>query len=137
MKNGMHKIIPNKKILAEYLKYNIVGSINFIVCQIIYVILLFKFKINYIIAYTICNFISACFSYTVNSKITFGESKYSFKNFIKVYCSHLFEYFLNISIVAILVEMLHISKVLSPMITPIVTTPLIFILVKKSIKKES
>lgn len=137
MKNGMHKIIPSRKTLMEYLKYNIVGSINFIVCQIIYVILLFKFKINYVIAYTICNFISACFSYIVNSKVTFEESKYSIKNFIKVYCSHLFEYFLNLAIVTTLIEILHISKILAPMITPVITTPLIFILVKKSIKKES
>lgn len=135
-KNRMFSKI-DKKVIFEYIKYNLIGTINFTTCQVIYIILLTKFKINYVIAYTVCNIISICISYLLNTKITFKEEKYSVKRFVRVYVSHLFEYILNLAIVTILIEICSVSQIISPMIAPIITTPIIFILVKKSIKKES
>lgn len=127
----------NKNSVIEYIKYNIVGTSNFTVCQLIYMFLILKFDTNYILAYTICNFISSIISYIFNLKITFKESKYSVIDFFKVYMSHIVEYFLNIGIIFFLINFMSISKLIAPMISPILTTPIIFILVRKSIKKKA
>lgn len=127
----------NKNSIVEYIKYNIVGTSNFVVCQLIYMFLILKFNMNYILAYTICNFISSIISYIFNLKITFKENRYSLMDFFKVYMSHIVEYFLNIGIMFFLINFMSISKLIAPMISPILTTPIIFILVRKSIKKES
>ena len=55
----------------EYIKFNIIGTTNFIVSQIFYIILLLIFNLNYIIAYTITSVLSVIASYFLNSKFTF------------------------------------------------------------------
>lgn len=141
MKNGMFSLkfkiaFFNKNILDEYIKYNILGSINFLICHIIYISLCHYFNINYKLAYTICNVISSLLSYIFNLKITFKQKNFSIKDFLKVYLSHIIEYFLNIMIVTFLVEIFKISELIAPIIAPALTTPLTFILVRLSLKKD-
>lgn len=141
MKNGMYKIkiklpLLKKELFYEYIKYNLLGTINFIICHAIYICLCNYFNINYRLSYTICNIISAFLSYILNLKITFNQSNFKIKDFMKVYASHLLEYVCNILLITIFVEFFKISELVAPLIAPIITTPLAFNLVRKSIKKR-
>lgn len=141
MKNGIfnlkYKICLLKgDIFKEYIKYNLLGSINFIICHIIYICLCNYLNINYKLSYIICNFISSLLSYIFNLKITFNQKSFLIKDFIKVYVSHIIEFLCNISLVTILVEFLKLSELIAPIIVPVITTPLAFYLVRVSLKKK-
>ena len=60
--------------IKEYIKFNIIGTSNFIVSQIFYITLFLVFNLNYIIAYTITSILSVIASYFLNSKFTFKIS---------------------------------------------------------------
>ena len=68
-----------KDKILEYIKFNIIGTANFVVAQIFYLTLYLVFKINYLVAYTITSILSISASYYLNSKFTFKEEKYSLK----------------------------------------------------------
>ncbi|MPN04941.1 hypothetical protein SDC9_152190 [bioreactor metagenome] len=71
-----------KDKIIEYIKFNIIGTANFIVAQIFYLTLYLVFKIDYLIAYTITSIISISASYYLNSKFTFKEQKFSLKKYL-------------------------------------------------------
>lgn len=118
----------------EYIKFNIVGTANFIVSQIFYLTLYMIFKVNYIIAYTITSIISISASYYLNSKFTFKEEKYSLKKYILSFLVYLFEYALNLGIILVLVNMFKFSKAIAPIVAPIFSTIPVFFLMKLVIK---
>ena len=138
LKNKLYSKITflKKEFVYEYIKYNILGTINFVICHIIYMYLCNNFKIDYKISYTMCNVLSALLSYTLNLKITFNQNTFKFTDFVKVYLSHILEYIFNLFLITIFVEVFKVSELISPLIAPIVTTPLTFILVRRSIKKR-
>lgn len=118
----------------EYIKFNIVGTANFIVSQIFYLTLYMIFKVNYIIAYTITSIISISASYYLNSKFTFKEEKYSLKKYVLSFLVYLLEYALNLGIILVLVNMFKFSKAIAPIIAPIFSTIPVFFLMKLVIK---
>ena len=67
--------LKNKSI--EYIKFNIVGTINFILSQIFYIFLHLVFNIQYIFAYTVTSLLSVIASYYFNSKYTFKQNNHS------------------------------------------------------------
>lgn len=118
----------------EYIKFNIVGTANFIVSQIFYLTLYMIFKVNYIIAYTITSIISISASYYLNSKFTFKEEKYSLKKYVLSFLVYLLEYALNLGIILVLVNMFKFSKAIAPIVAPIFSTIPVFFLMKLVIK---
>lgn len=130
----INKLKLYKSKIIEYIKFNIVGSINFIVSQIFYLTLYMIFKVNYIIAYTITSIISISASYYLNSKFTFKEEKYSLKKYILSFLVYLFEYALNLGIILVLVNMFKFSKAIAPIVAPIFSTIPVFFLMKLVIK---
>lgn len=132
------KLIKNFKLykgkLIEYLKFNLIGTLNFIISQIFYLTLYMFFKINYIIAYTFTSLISISASYYFNSKYTFKEKKYSLKKYFFSFLVYLFEYALNLCIILILVNIFNFSKAIAPLISPIFSTIPVFFLMKLVIK---
>ena len=119
-----------KSKLIEYIKFNIVGIINFWVSQLFYLILYLGLKINYLISYSIISVISITASYFLNSKFTFKNNKFSFKKFLLTFLVYLFEYGLNMVVILILVNILGISKVFAPMLAPVVSTLPVFLLMR-------
>ena len=81
--------------VKEYIKFNIIGTSNFIVSQIFYITLFMVFKFNYIVAYTITSILSICAAYFLNSKFTFKNENYSAKKFSLSVLVYIFEYILN------------------------------------------
>lgn len=128
---------PNtyKNKVNEYIKFNIIGTSNFIVSQIIYLILHLKFNIGYIVAYIITSILSVVLSYYLNSRYTFKENTYSISKFYSSILIYVFEFTLNITIIIILVSIFKLNTVISPFIAPVFSTPVLFFMMRRIIKK--
>lgn len=124
-----------KKKLEEYIKFNIIGTINFIVSQILYITLFTVFKLDFIISYTIISVLSIIVSYFINSKLTFETNSYSVKKLFLTTLVYVFEYILNLTIIILLVLTFNINEILAPIIAPIFSTLPTFLLIKTVIKR--
>lgn len=125
-----------KEKIKEYIKFNIIGTINFVVSQGLYLILYLYFHINYIVAYTITSVISITASYFFNSKYTFKENHYTLKKYILSILVYLFEYALNLGLILLLVNKFSINKTIAPIIAPIFSTIPVFFLMRLVIKNK-
>ena len=115
--------------VKEYIKFNIIGTSNFIVSQIFYITL-------YIVAYTITSILSICAAYFLNSKFTFKNENYSAKKFSLSVLVYIFEYILNMGIIIFLVKTFNINEIIAPLIAPIFSTPPVFFLMRAAIKNN-
>ncbi|MEW9078650.1 GtrA family protein [Terrisporobacter glycolicus] len=123
-----------KDKIMEYIKFNIIGTANFIVAQIFYLTLYLVFKIHYLVAYTITSVISITASYYLNSRFTFKEQKYSFKKYLLSFLVYIFEYALNLGVILLLVNIFGLSKAIAPIIAPVFSTIPVFFLMRLVIK---
>lgn len=121
--------------IKEYIKFNIVGTINFIVAQGFYLTLYLKLQLNYVVAYTITSIISVTASYYFNSKFTFKNSTYSFRKYLLSILVYIFEYIFNMCIILSLVNVFNINKAFAPMVAPIFSTIPVFLLMRIVINK--
>lgn len=123
--------------IKEYIKFNIIGTSNFLVSQVFYIILFMVFKLNYILAYTITSILSIIASYFLNSKFTFKNENYSAKKFSLSVLVYIFEYILNMGIIIFLVKILGINEIIAPLIAPVFSTPPVFFLMRLVIKNKN
>ena len=133
----MNKFNFLKGKLKEYIKFNIIGTSNFIVSQIFYIILLLAFNLNYIIAYTITSVLSVIASYFLNSKFTFKNDNYSTKKLYLSILVYVFEYIFNMGIIIFLVLIFNVNQIIAPLIEPIFSTPPVFFLMRLVIKNKN
>lgn len=133
----MHNTKKIKGKIIEYIKFNIIGIINFLVSQLIYITLYLFIRINYIIAYTITSILSITAAYFLNSKFTFKEKNYSTKKFSMTALIYIFEYLLNLGIIILMVNVFGISKIIAPIMAPAFSTPPVFFLMRAVIKKKN
>ena len=120
--------------IKEYIKFNIIGTSNFLVSQVFYIILFMVFKLNYILAYSILSIIA---SYFLNSKFTFKNENYSAKKFSLSVLVYIFEYILNMGIIIFLVKTFNINEIIAPLIAPVFSTPPVFFLMRLVIKNKN
>lgn len=130
----MDKLKLYKDKIIEYIKFNIIGTANFVVAQIFYLTLYLVFNINYLVAYTTTSIISITASYYLNSKFTFKEQKYSLKKYLLSFLVYVFEYALNLGIILALVNLLDLSEAIAPIIAPVFSTIPVFFLMRLVIK---
>ena len=123
--------------IKEYIKFNIIGTSNFLVSQVFYIILFIVFKLNYILAYTITSILSIIASYFLNSKFTFKSESYSTKKFSLSVLVYIFEYILNMGIIIFLVKTFNINEIIAPLIAPVFSTPPVFFLMRLVIKNKN
>ena len=123
-----------KDKIIEYIKFNLIGTANFVVSQIFYLALYLVFKINYLVAYTTTSIISITASYYLNSKFTFKDQKYSLKKYLLSFLVYVFEYALNLGIILALVNLLDLSEAIAPIIAPVFSTIPVFFLMRLVIK---
>ena len=116
--------------VKEYIKFNIIGTSNFIVSQIFYITLFMVFKFNYIVAYTITSILSIIASYFLNSKFTFKNENYSAKKFS-------LSVLVNMGIIIFLVKTFNINEIIAPLIAPVFSTPPVFFLMRLVIKNKN
>ena len=133
-KNLSQKFKLYKDKIIEYIKFNLIGTANFVVAQIFYLTLYLVFKINYLVAYTTTSIISITASYYLNSKFTFKDQKYSLKKYLLSFLVYVFEYALNLGIILALVNLLDLGEAIAPIIAPIFSTIPVFFLMRLVIK---
>lgn len=131
-----NKFSKLKKKVVEFIKFNLIGTINFLLSQCLYLLLFLVFKINYIISYSIVSIISILASYFFNTKITFKQNKYSFKKIILTFIIYLLEYLFNTSLIIFFVHRFNVSKTIAPFIVPIFTSIPMFWAMKFIIKRH-
>lgn len=131
-------MIKNNKInlIKEYILFNMTGTFIFVVCQLVYTILLVKLNTNYLKAFVISTFLSALMNFTLNSFFTFKSKELSKKKFLKILCIQFFEFMPNSTILIILIEVIKFPKILAPMICPVIMTPIMFFLSRKVLKSK-
>ncbi|OKP81742.1 polysaccharide synthesis protein GtrA [Paenibacillus helianthi] len=122
-----------KLLNKEFLKFVISGGINTLATYLMYLLLLLFF--NYSLSYTI-SYVSGIFlSYYLNTVFVFKE-KVSFKKFLKFPIVYFIQYLVNIFMLYVLVERVHLSTGIVPLIVIVVTIPITYALSKLIIKSK-
>ncbi len=126
--------------IVQFIKFGIVGVSNTIVNYVIYCAVLlglsgFRFfaKTDYIFAQIIAFVLSVLWSFYWNNKYVFREreNRVWWKALFKTYASYAFTgLFLNVILSFVWVEILGISKLISPIINLLVSVPVNFLMNK-------
>ena len=128
--------------LTQFVKFGIVGFSNTVISYVIYAVSLLTFEkrgwlpnYDYLVAQVIAFVLSVLWSFYWNNKYVFqkneNEERNILKALLKTYISYAFTgLFLSSILSALWVEVVHIPKLIAPIINLIVSVPLNFILNK-------
>lgn len=139
-----HKDLTESVIdgFMQFVKFGIVGVSNTVISYVVYLAVLFSFqkmgwlpKADYFIANVLAFILSVLWSFYWNNKFVFkqeeGEKRSIWKTLLKTYMSYAFSGLILTNVLSVLwIEVLHISKVIAPLINLVVSVPLNFILNK-------
>ncbi|MDU0203703.1 GtrA family protein [Paenibacillus sp. PFR10] len=125
-------ILLTKFLNKEFLKFLIIGALNFLLTYLIYLLMLMRF--NYLFSYGFSYLIGIIFSYFMNTFYVFHE-KASIKKAMSFPIIYIVQFLFSEVILYFLVEHIN-NKILSfaPIIIIIVTVPITFLLSKYIIK---
>lgn len=107
------------KALIQFLKFCIVGLSNTLICEGIYVVLLF-FGVHYLAANIIGNLISILNAYYWSNKYVFkaseGEERVWWKTLIKTYTTYGFSMVLSAGLLVFWLEIVGLSQYMGPVL---------------------
>lgn len=140
----IHKDLTDDIFAAvmQFVKFGIVGVSNTLISYILYTVSLMAFRaggifrdIDYLIAQIISFVLSVLWSFYWNNKMVFvlkdGERRSWWKALLKTYISYSFTgLFLNSALLALWVEVCHISEFVAPIINLLVSVPVNFLINK-------
>lgn len=136
------KVQTKKEVFIQFIKFGIVGVTNTVVSYVINVLVLFllgKFHLferwDYIIGNTVAFILSVLWSFFWNNKLVFDMGEASWKELLqallKMYLSYAFTGIILSNILSyIWIDVLHISKLIAPLINSAIGVPINFILNK-------
>lgn len=136
------KMQTKKEVFIQFIKFGIVGVTNTVVSYVINVLVLFllgKFHLferwDYIIGNTVAFILSVLWSFFWNNKLVFDMGEASWKELLqallKMYLSYAFTGIILSNILSyIWIDVLHISKLIAPLINSVIGVPINFILNK-------
>ncbi|MDQ0917606.1 GtrA family protein [Paenibacillus sp. V4I5] len=116
----------------EFLKFLIIGALNFLLTYIIYLLMLMHF--DYLISYGFAYLLGIIFSYFMNTYYVFSE-KVSIKKAMSFPFIYIVQFLISEGVLYFLVEHIN-NKIISfaPIIVIIFTIPITFLLSKYIIK---
>lgn len=122
------------KKLQQFIKFGIVGLLNTLISYFVYIVLI-MLSINYLIAGLMGFFASVLNAYYWNSKYVFNfnstEHYGKFKTLLKTLISYAGTGLILSNILLVFwVEVIHISEIVAPLFSLVITIPLNFILNK-------
>lgn len=140
----LHLNISDEKMdaLMQFIKFGIVGLSNTVISYVIYVGVLLLFQknkmiptIDYLVAQVIAFILSVLWSFYWNNKYVFqkkdDEERNLLQSLIKTYISYAFTgLFLNSILSLLWVEIVHIPKMVAPIINLLVSVPINFLMNK-------
>jgi len=110
---GSRCITAVKIILAQPVKFIIVGFLNTLISLLIYFICFKLLKLNYLVSLIVAYAAGILNSYLWNSRWTFGIKKYNAVSLVKFLLVYLFTFMLNLLILIILVKVVRIPVLIS------------------------
>ncbi len=118
-------------LVWQFIKFGIVGFSNTLISLAVYYILVF-FGWNYLLANTMGFLISVCNAFFWNYRYVFKDKTETSipKSFSKVFITYGISYLVSTFLIWLMVDILHISEWLAPLIRLVVTVPLNFVLNK-------
>lgn len=128
--------------LMQFVKFGIVGLSNTVISYVIYIVSLMFFQklgvlksSDYLVAQIIAFILSVLWSFYWNNKYVFAEDESEKRNLfqalLKTYISYAFTgLFLNSILSLLWVELLHMSKLIAPIINLLVSVPINFFMNK-------
>ncbi|SDM38395.1 GtrA family protein [Lachnospira pectinoschiza] len=131
-----------EKSFVEFIKFGIVGLSNTVISYLLYLITLtildknhLCIRYDYFIANMVAFILSVLWSFYWNNKYVFtvndGEERNIFAALIKTYMSYAFTGLFLTNVLAFLwVDILGVSKLISPLITLIISVPINFVMNK-------
>ena len=130
-----------KKSFLQFVKFCVVGVSNTLVNYLLYLLFLYIFaksgmvEKRYMPAQVMAFFLSVLWSYYWNNRYVFaageGEKRVWWKTLIKTYISYAFTgLFLNMILLYVWIDVLHLSEVVAPIINIVINVPLNFIINK-------
>lgn len=139
-----HKELTDEMFEAfmQFVKFGIVGLSNTVISYVLYVVSLLFFqkaglfvKMDYFIAQVVAFALSVLWSFYWNNKLVFvtaeGQERTVWKVLLKTYVSYSFTgLFLNSALLAVWVQVFHISEFVAPIINLLVSVPINFIINK-------
>lgn len=128
------KQLSMKFINRETISFLIVGSVNTLASYLLY--LLFLPFFNYSVSYTISYILGVFLSYFLNSVFVFKEPL-SWKKALTFPVVYLAQYIISLVSIIIMVDILGMSEIISPLISIVITIPIVFIMSRKIIKGKS
>lgn len=124
-----------KNLIVQFIKFGIVGVSNTLISLAIYYVLVY-FNCNYIVANTLGFIISVLNAYYWNNKYVFKSkekangTKDKVKQLVKVYMSYGVTFLLSTVLLYVMVDLMHISEYIAPIINLCITVPLNFVMNK-------
>ena len=118
-------------LVWQFIKFGIVGFSNTLISLAVYYILVF-FGWNYLLANTMGFLISVCNAFFWNYRYFFKDKTETSipKSFSKVFITYGISYLVSTFLIWLMVDIMHISEWLAPLIRLVVTVPLNFVLNK-------
>lgn len=118
-------------LVWQFIKFGIVGFSNTLISLAVYYILVF-FGWNYLLANTMDFLISVCNAFFWNYRYVFKDKTETSipKSFSKVFITYGISYLVSTFLIWLMVDIMHISEWLAPLIRLVVTVPLNFVLNK-------
>jgi len=111
-----------KIILAQPIKFIIIGFLNTLISLFIYFICLELLELNYLVSLIASYAAGILNSYLWNSRWTFGIKKYNALSLVKFLLVYLFTFMLNLLILIILVKAVRIPVLISQSIALAIAT---------------
>lgn len=118
-------------LVWQFIKFGIVGFSNTLISLAVYYILVF-FGWNYLLANTMGFLISVCNAFFWNYRYVFKDKTETSipKSFSKVFITYGISCLVSTFLIWLMVDIMHISEWLAPLIRLVVTVPLNFVLNK-------
>ncbi len=129
-------------VFMQFVKFGIVGVSNTVISYVLYAVSLLVFKefaiipkADYLVAQIIAFALSVLWSFYWNNKMVFvqedGKKRSVIKALLKTYVSYSFTgLFLNSILLALWVQVFHISEFLAPIINLLISVPVNFLINK-------
>lgn len=120
-----------KFIDKEFSRFVAIGAVNTLLTYFFYIILLVF--VSYQISYSITYIFGIYLSYYLNTRFVFNQ-KASITKAVQYPLVYLAQYLLGLLLLYILVEIMEINKLIAPILSIIVTIPVVFLLSRIIIK---
>jgi putative flippase GtrA len=114
-------------ITEQFVKFGIVGVSNTLISLLVYYVFIYIDKDLYIIGSIVGFLVSVLNAYYWNNRFVFkAEKRNHYKALIKTYLSYGLTSVISIGLLVFLVEAVHVSEIIAPIVNLFITVPLNF-----------